>query len=448
MAKARITKRSVDATKAAARNVFLWDDEISGFGLKTTPAGRKVYIYQYRLALPGEASVTPPRRYTIGAHGEWTPDKARERARKLRSAVEQGIDPVDARRDTIAAIHNAKRQAAERARQEAEWDFERIAERWLIHLREAKKSNGYYITSRWAVRNYLVPKLAGKPLPHVQPDDIQAIISAVQKGMAQTALAVFDTAFAIFKWAKSTSGGRIVSHNIVEDVDRPRKPDARERVLADSELALIWRASGQLSGPWPSFYRLAILTGKRRAELSEMDWSELDRGAQEWVIPKDRTKNRNIDVVPLSDAAMAELASLAHAARERASLQDADIWPKNGPVLTANGAEPIGNFSKMKRVISTIIAKANDGDELPHWTFHDLRRTFASGLQRLGVRFEVTEALLAHTGRSRAGVVGIYQRHDWKPEKRDALDKWSAHIAQIVAASASSNVVSLNERRA
>ena len=56
----------------------------------------------------------------------------------------------------------------------------------------------------------------------------------------------------------------------------------------------------------------------------------------------------------------------------------------------------------------------------------DLRRTLATGLQRLGVRLEVTEAVLNHLSGSRAGVVGIYQRHDWAEEKRAALDAWSA----------------------
>src|SRR5215475_10555881 len=62
------------------------------------------------------------------------------------------------------------------------------------------------------------------------------------------------------------------------------------------------------------------------------------------------------------------------------------------------------------------------------WWLHDLRRTLATGLQRLGVRLEVTEAVLNHLSGSLAGVVGIYQRHDWAEEKRAALDAWSAHL--------------------
>ena len=73
------------------------------------------------------------------------------------------------------------------------------------------------------------------------------------------------------------------------------------------------------------------------------------------------------------------------------------------------------------------------GDPIAPWRLHDLRRTLATGFQRLGVRFEVTEAVLNHVGGSRAGVAGIYQRHDWKAEKREALDLWNNHVVSILA---------------
>ena len=66
------------------------------------------------------------------------------------------------------------------------------------------------------------------------------------------------------------------------------------------------------------------------------------------------------------------------------------------------------------------------------WTLHDLRRTMATGLQRLGVRLEVTESVLNHISGSRAGIVGIYQRHEWADEKRTALAAWGARVEAIV----------------
>lgn len=76
MAQSKITKRVVDAIEKAERDQFIWDDELRGFGLKVTPAGKKIYIVQYRTGGRG----SPTRRYTIGAHDPWTPAKAREEA--------------------------------------------------------------------------------------------------------------------------------------------------------------------------------------------------------------------------------------------------------------------------------------------------------------------------------------------------------------------------------
>lgn len=82
------------------------------------------------------------------------------------------------------------------------------------------------------------------------------------------------------------------------------------------------------------------------------------------------------------------------------------------------------------------------------WTLHDLRRTLATGMQRLKVRFEVTEAILNHKSGSRSGVAGVYQLHDWAEEKRTALDAWARHILALGNEADASNVVHLAEVRA
>ena len=82
------------------------------------------------------------------------------------------------------------------------------------------------------------------------------------------------------------------------------------------------------------------------------------------------------------------------------------------------------------------------------WRVHDLRRTLATGLQRLGVRFEVTEAVLNHISGSKGGVAGIYQRHDWKDEKRAALTAWASHVERLLSGAPQSNVIQLGEVRA
>ena len=131
MARASITKRAVDAAKPAAAEFTVWDDEVSGFGLKVTPAGGKIYIYRYRLARPGQAAQTAPKKYTIGKHGNLTPDQARKRAKELAALVEQGMDPRLRELDAIMAQDEADRLAQEQARVEGELAFENFAALWL-----------------------------------------------------------------------------------------------------------------------------------------------------------------------------------------------------------------------------------------------------------------------------------------------------------------------------
>ena len=106
-------------------------------------------------------------------------------------------------------------------------------------------------------------------------------------------------------------------------------------------------------------------------------------------------------------------------------------WPIRGRVFpTATGAA-FTAYHKGKTKLDKLISKDGGSPMLP-WRLHDLRRTLATGFQRLGVRFEVTEAVLNHVGGSRSGVAGIYQRHDWKPEKRAALSTWNDHLAGAI----------------
>jgi hypothetical protein len=114
---------------------------------------------------------------------------------------------------------------------------------------------------------------------------------------------------------------------------------------------------------------------------------------------------------------------------------------------------PFAGWSKAKAALdkAAVDARAKAGAHagtssalLVPWSVHDLRRTVATGLQRLGVRLEVTEAVLNHISGSRGGIAGVYQRHDWAGEKRAALDAWAAHaLAMAGQRTPADNVVKL-----
>lgn len=440
-----ITKRTVDAAKPTDADRFIWDNEVSGFGLKVTPAGGKVYVYQYRIARPGQAERTSPRRYTIGKHGNLTPDQARKRAKELAGMVGRGIDPREQELDELAQKDEAKRQAEEKARVERDLAFDKVAALWLDHYEHEKGRRPSSLRlARTVVNGHLIPKLLDTPMPHIGRAQLQPIIDAIpvrSKGMRR---AVFAYASVLFGWAAKRGD---IAANPVTGMAKPEPPKSRDRVLTDDELAAIWRGSEKVGKPFGPFFRLLIMTGQRRSEVAEMNWAELDRKTATWIIPADRAKNHFAHIVPLNELAMAELASLAEAAMRGVKDAEAGAWPKAGLVLTTTGKTAVSGFTKAKRGLDAAIAKGRpDEGALPVWRIHDLRRSLATGFQRLGVRFEVTEATLNHISGARAGIAGVYQRHDWKDEKRSALEAWGRHVSAILASVDETRVVPLHNR--
>jgi hypothetical protein len=84
---------------------------------------------------------------------------------------------------------------------------------------------------------------------------------------------------------------------------------------------------------------------------------------------------------------------------------------------------------------------------MPRWVLHDLRRSVATGLQRLGARLETIEAVLGHVSGSRRGVVGIYQRHAFESEARQALEAWGRHVDALLSGGAGDNVVAMKRQQ-
>jgi integrase len=191
---------------------------------------------------------------------------------------------------------------------------------------------------------------------------------------------------------------------------------SRDRVLSDDELAAVWRATDG-SGPYDAIIRMLILTGQRRDEVAAMTWNEISPDLLTWTIPAIRAKNSEMHIVPLSPQAQGILGATTRFKwrRERGELEV--VFP--GRVGSFSG------FSKAKAVL-------DEASGVKNWRVHDLRRTVATNLQKLGMRLEVTEAVLNHVSGSRAGIVGIYQRHSWANEKRAALAAWGVHVEAIV----------------
>lgn len=445
--KAALSKRVVDEAAPGPTEYVIWDDggraTVKGFGLKVTPAGSKVYIYRYRVASNGEAlRNVAPRKVTLGKHGDITADQARARAKALAATVTNGIDPLQARADAVAARAEAERLAAERERLNGELAFEKIADKWLEEY-ELDHRPASLVQARVSV-GYMLPKLKTKPMPAITRADLQAVLDAIPARQKATRQQVYAYMSILWRWTLERGD---IDENPVPSMAKPKGSTPRDRVLADTELASVWQATEALRAPLGAFYRALILTGQRREEVAGMLWSELDRKAAIWTIPASRAKNGTAHIVPLAPTMVTELDALALAQQIKAKAEkpDASSWPKAGPVMSITPGVSLSCFSQAKRLLDDeVVTVRKAAGALAPWRVHDLRRTLATGLQRLGVRFEVTEAVLNHVSGAKSGVAGIYQRHDWADEKRSALEAWARYVATILAPANDTNVVPIS----
>jgi integrase len=412
----RITKAAADGISPGAKDKLLWDEKLPGFGLKVTPAGAKVFIYQYRLGGRG----SKVRRYTIGRFGALTADGARKQAERLAMSVAQGADP--------------QRDKGERRRISVELAFDRYLERFVEGCLKVKWKSSH-ADAEGVLRNYALPVFKDKPLPDIGRADIRAALAPLE-GRPPTKRKLFAVLRRLFNWALSEGD---LSTSPLAGMEAPATPMSRDRVLTDDEIVWFWQASLGAVAPFGPLVRMLLLTGARREEVAGMIWSEVSQADAVWTIPAGRAKNGLAVDVPLSALAIAEISALA---------SKADKWPKRGLLFSTNGKTAFSGFSKGKTRLDKKILELAGGETIERWTLHDLRRTLATGMQRLGVRFEVTEAILNHVSGSRSGVAGIYQRHHWGPEKKAALRAWSEHIAGLLAGAAKTNVVQLGAARA
>jgi integrase len=157
--------------------------------------------------------------------------------------------------------------------------------------------------------------------------------------------------------------------------------------------------------------RLLVLTGQRRGEVVGMQRGEVDLDKRLWTLPRERVKNDRRHEVPLSRHATAIIRALPRVS---------DRF-----VFSLNAEKPLNGFGKNKDRLDALSGVSD-------WVVHDLRRTVASGMARLGISLAVIEKVLNHVSGSFAGIVSVYQRHEFAEEKRAALQKWADHVERLV----------------
>jgi integrase len=393
MAKA-LTVKAIENLKPTSRRREVPDGEVRGLYLQIFPSGKASWCFRYRF--DGR-----PRKLTLGASPEISLKDARDLARKAHLKVAGGEDPGETKKAARAALHvPANRDLVEKVAAE-------FLARHVKTLAPATRAAATRI-----INKEIVPSFRGRRLSEIKRSEVIAFLDAiVDRGAPISANRILATFKSMANFAVQRE---IIDVSPFAIIKPPTTEAARDRVLSDSELAAVWRTAGALEWPYCGFMHLLILTGQRRNEVAALTWRELDLSGKLWTLPAARAKNGIEHEIPLSDMAVDILTTCPRVA-------------ESDYAFTVNGRNPMRAFYLTKRRIDALMPA-----ETAPWVMHDIRRTAASGMAKLGVNLPVIEKLLNHVSGSFAGIVGVYQRHSFADEKRAAMQAWARHVEAIV----------------
>lgn len=418
-----LTKIALDNMKPGAARREVPDGHTRGLFLIVQPTGAKSWAVRYRFK-------GAPKKLTLGPYPAIDLKAARGLASDAMKVIANGDDP--------AATKKAAK-AAERLPDDRDL-VEKVVETFVVRYAKAhQKAETAYETERVLNKEVVAP-WKGKRLSAIGRADVHELLDdIVDRGapiMANRCLAALRR---MCSWAVERG---LIEASPCDKIKAPAAERSRDRVLSDDELKAVWEACDGLGWPFGPLVRLLILTGQRRDEVASMRWSELDLEARTWTLPRERSKNDQAHVVPLPAPAIAILKDLPRVAS------------KAGYVFTTNGETAVSGFARAKERLDDLMIEAMRSDaaepdkiELPRWTLHDLRRTFASGAARLGIAPHIVEAVLNHKSGQIRGVAAVYNRYAYDPEKRAALETWGRFVEALVNGAPAANVVELATAR-
>lgn len=379
MTKKRLSDLLIQKLKVSHRpQETFFDDALPGFGVRVSKRGTKVFVVMYGKERKLE---------TLGRYPDLSLAEARKRAKERLGAV---VRLPDTQHISIA--------------------FPEARERFLEDARLRTRPSTYTEYKRLLHKHFTFTK----SLDAITRADIMAVIEGLN-GSPSTAAHAFMAVKVFMNWT--------VSRGLLQASPMPRmrfKQPSRARILTDTELKAMWQHATLVGYPYGTIVQLLVLTGQRRGEIAALRRSWITDEAI--TFPSSITKNKREHRIPLGDLTKQIIAAVPG---------DGDLlFPARGKPET-----PMSNWAKRKRVFDKSLI-------LPSYTLHDLRRTFASKLARLGTPVHVTEKLLNHVSGTISGVAATYQRYSFWDEMTERVamhDLFASQCFGVAQANAVTN---------
>jgi integrase len=418
----KITKATIDAAwrrRGSGQRVIVRDRECRGLALIVNATSMTwAYTYRLRGVDPVTGKRWPNTTVTIGNPATHSADDARTEANRLKGLTAAGTDP--------AAEKRAKAEEEQRKRGST---LSRLAETYERILPKRPKLRGAglpspdYVADELAqLRMALVDmKVENKPAADLTVAEVRRLLGGAVPGTASIR-ARFGSLTRFLDWCQDAGHIKANPCALIARSRRPKAPQARAHYLTPAELARLWKAAERLEEPvWRDLARFLIAVPCRRGEAARLDWSHVDLPTAEWRQPGRLTKNRDPHRLYLHSLALDVL-------RERRKSTDGEGLvfraPRSGDVLDT--------FSDLKSKLADL-TEGDDGTVVTGWSWHDMRRSFATALGEAGIPEAVADAVLNHRqSATRGGVLGVYQRASRWPEQVRAMQLWGRLLADAI----------------
>ncbi|GAC14146.1 tyrosine-type recombinase/integrase [Aliiglaciecola lipolytica] len=420
------------------------DTEVKGFHLrlgKPKPDGTRSGAYYLYYRIGGREGFE--RNYKIASLDEKniTPARARDDAKILQGRIKTGVD-VFAEREAREKESAAQKKLADMAElEQAKQDSETVeylllefTERYLKRERKRPES------AISIFNNDVIPQIGKVPLSSVTSrlilnDCIDLIVDRGHKPHARKTLALIKQAFQFGVDRGLIEINPIANTSVTSNTG---KEIARDRYLDDDELKQLFIDLPKvgISRQVQLVIELLCLTGCRVQELTLAEWSHIDFEKRMWYFPPENTKSRRGEekphYVPTNDEIIKRLKELSI---QFDFLGSKYIFPSVTNRTGLPGTQPIDKRSVARAIKRHI--RPDDVDEpkgrfinVAAFTPHDFRRTLQTHLSKMKVDTIVTEKLLNH---ELAGMMRVYNQHDYMEERREALELWANKIKELTA---------------